>query len=270
MEDNKENSKTKLFKAVTVLAMLGAVLVGAMIITEVKGYRFIGGGVSATNTISVSGEGEVVAPPDIANVSFTVRESATKVSDAQDKVSVKTKSALSAVRKLGVSDKDIKTQNYSSYPKYEWQEGTVSCMAVGCPPSRPGKQVIIGYEVSQTVDVKVRDLEKVNTLVEELASAGVTEMYGPNFAIDNEDSLKAEARKIAIENARTKADVLARDLGVTLVRVVSFSEGGNYPIYTRSTMMSEKADFGVDSSTPEIPQGEEKIVSNVTVTYEIR
>ncbi|HBH71723.1 MAG: hypothetical protein UU88_C0006G0029 [Parcubacteria group bacterium GW2011_GWC1_42_11] len=270
MDDSKENSKTKLFKAVTVLAMLCAVLVGSMIITEVKGYRFIGGGVSATNTISVSGEGEVVAPPDIANVSFAVRESAAKVSDAQDKVTAKTRAALSAVRKLGVSDKDIKTQNYSSYPKYEWQEGTASCMELNCPPPRPGRQVIVGYEVSQTVDVKMRDLEKVNTLVEELASAGVTEMYGPNFAIDDEDALKAEARKLAIEMARSKAEVLARDLGVTLVRVVSFSEGGNYPIYARTTMMSEKADFGADSSMPEIPQGEEKIVSNVTVTYEIR
>ena len=119
-----EDSKTKLFKALTVFAMLGTVLVGAMVITEVKAYRFIGGGVAATNTISVSGEGEVFAAPDIANISFTVREEAKKVSDAQDKVTVKVKAALASVRKQGVADKDIKTQNYSSYPKYEWQEGT--------------------------------------------------------------------------------------------------------------------------------------------------
>ncbi len=271
MENSNENSKAKLFKSLTVLAMLGTVLMGAMVVSEIKGYRFIGGGVSITNTISVSGEGEVFAAPDIANISFTVRESAVKVADAQDKVTVKTKNALASVRKLGVADKDIQTQNYSSYPKYEWQEGTVSCMGLNCPPYRPGKQVIVGYEVSQAVTIKMRDLEKVNALVDGLATAGVTEMQGPNFAIDDEDGLKAEARKIAIDKARTKAEALASDLGVTLVRVVSFSEGGNYPIYSRTMSVSKDAGFGGESAPmPELPQGENKITSSVTVTYEIR
>lgn len=276
MEDMKslwpshETAVSKLFKALTVFAMLGTVLVGAMVITEIKAYRYIGGGVAATNTISVSGDGEVFAAPDIANISFTVREEAKKVSDAQDKVTAKVKVALADIRKLGVADKDIKTQNYSSYPKYEWQEGNVSCLGLNCPPYHPGKQVIVGYEVSQTVTIKVRDLEKVNALIDGLATAGVTEMQGPNFAIDKEDDLKAEARKQAIEKARTKAEVLARDLGVTLVRVVSFSEDGNYPIYAR-TMAADMGKGSAESfALPEIPQGEEKIISTVTVTYEIR
>ncbi|MEK7148294.1 MAG: SIMPL domain-containing protein [Patescibacteria group bacterium] len=269
MENSNEKSKANLFKALTVFALLGTVLVGAMVITEVKAYRFIGGGVSATNTISVEGTAEVFAAPDIANISFTIREEAAKVSDAQDKVAKKTKIALAGVRKLGVADKDIKTQNYSSYPKYEWREGTVTCQGLNCPPPRPGKQVIVGYEVSQSVSIKVRNLESVNALVDGLATAGVTEMQGPNFAIDDEDGLKAEARKQAIDKARAKAEVLAGDLGVTLVRIVSFSEGGNYPIYSRTMMSAEKSMLSSDS-LPEIPQGEEKITSNVTVTYEIR
>lgn len=266
-----EDSKTKFYKALTVLAMISAVLVIAKVVTEVRSYRFIGGGVSATNTISVSGDGEVFAAPDIANISFTVREEAKKVSDAQDKVTAKVKTALASVRKLGVADKDIKTQNYSSYPKYEWQEATVSCMGLNCPPPRPGKQVIVGYEVSQSVTVKVRNLESVNALVDALGAAGVTDMQGPNFAIDKEDDLKAEARKQAIDKARAKAETLARDLGVSLVRVVSFSEGGDYPIYARTMMITagaEKADSS--APMPELPQGEEKITSSVTVTYEIR
>lgn len=264
-----EDSKTKLYKALTVLAMLGVVFVGAKIVTEIKGYRFIGGGVAATNTIAVSGDGEILAAPDIATISFTVREEAKKVSDAQDKVSVKVKAALASVRAQGVADKDIKTQNYSSYPKYEWQEGAVSCAGLNCPPYRPGKQVIVGYEVSQSVTVTVRNLESVNALVEGLATAGVTEMQGPNFTIDKEDDLKAQARKQAIEKARAKAEILARDLGVTLVRIVSFSEGQNYPMY--ATMKSVGLGAAEAAApTPELPQGEQKITSNVTVTYEIR
>lgn len=264
-----EDSKTKLFKALGMFAIAGTILVVAMIITEVKAYRFIGGGVSATNTIAVSGEGEVFAAPDIANISFTVREESKKVAEAQDKVTTKMKAVLASVRKQGVVDKDIKTENYNSYPKYVWQEAKMSCMAIGCPPPQPGKQVITGYEVSQTVTLKVRNLESVNVLVDALATVGVTEMQGPNFAIDNEDSLKAEARKEAIEKARAKAEVLAGDLGVTLVRVVSFSEGGNYPMYYDRVMGlgSAKAE---SAPMPEIPKGENKITSSVTVTYEIR
>ncbi len=265
-----ENDKIKLYNALAVLAIVGSVLVVAMIVTEIKGYRFIGGGVSATNMISVSGESEVFATPDIANISFTVREEAQKVSDAQNKVSVKTKTVLAEIRKLGVADKDIKTQNYSSYPKYEWQEKTPTqiCASGYCPPS--GKQVIVGYEVTQQVNVTVRNLELVNGLVGVLAASDVTEMQGPNFAIDKEDDLKALARKEAIKKARAKAEVLASDLGVTLVRVVSFSEGQNYSMYGREMMMTANAISDVSAPVPELPQGETKITSSVTVTYEIR
>ncbi|MBI3634118.1 MAG: SIMPL domain-containing protein [Candidatus Yonathbacteria bacterium] len=264
-----ETHKIQLYRALTVLVLIGAVFAGTRIITEIKGYRFIGGGVSATNTISVSGEGEVLAVPDIATISFGVREEAKKVSDAQNKVSAKMKTTLTAVRKLGVPDKDIKTQNYNSYPKYEWQDGAVSCLSLNCPPPRPNKQVLTGYEVSQSVTITVRNLDLVNGLVDTLGTAGVTDMNGPNFAIDKQDELKTEARKQAIDKARAKAYVLARDLGVSLVRVVSFSEGQNYPIYAR-TMMAEGVGVSKDASTPELPQGEEKITSQVTVTYEIR
>ncbi len=265
-----EADKIKLYKALAVLAIVVAVLVVAMIATEIKSYRFIGGGVAATNIISVSGESEVLATPDIATISFTVREEAQKVSDAQNKVSVKIKATLAEITKLGIADKDIKTQNYSSYPKYEWQEKASNqiCAREYCPPS--GKQVIVGYEVTQQVNVTVRNLELVNGLVGALAVASVTEMQGPNFAIDKEDDLKALARKEAIKKARAKAEVLANDLGVTIVRVVSFSEGSNYPKYRREIMMTADASSDVSEPIPELPQGEQKITSSVTITYEIR
>lgn len=264
-----EDSKTKLFQSLTIVSLVGAVLLGAMIVSQVKGYRFIGGGVSASNTISVSGEGEVMAAPDIATISFSIQEEAKSVSDAQNKVSIKTKDVLASLKKVGIADKDIKTENYSSYPKYEWQAGTAVCLSTVCPPYRPGKQIIIGYEVSQSVAITVRNLDLVNNVVQALGQAQVSNMYGPNFAIDKEDELKAEARKQAIDKARAKAEVLARDLGVTLVRIVSFSEGGNYPI-----MYATKAvGMGAAESpapAPQLPQGEQKITSSVTVTYEIR
>ncbi len=264
-----EIDKIKLYKALTVFSIVGTILVTAMIVTEIKGYRFIGGGVSATNMISVSGEGEVFALPDMANISFSVRETSIKVADAQDKVNAKIKIALATVRKLEVPDKDIKTQNYSSYPKHEWQEGTFTCLAIGCPPPLPGKQVLVGYEVSQSVSITVRNIDSVAAIVEALGTAGVTDMQGPSFSIDKQDDLKAEARKQAIDKARARAEILARDLGVSLIRVVSFSEGENFPIYARGMMATAK-EGGDALSLPELPKGEEKITSSVTITYEIR
>lgn len=265
-----EQQKTQLYQVLTILVIATAILIGTKVITEIKGYRFIGGGVSATNTISVSGEGEVHASPDIATVSFSVRDEAKNVKDAQEKVNIKVKAALLAVRKLDIKDKDIKTENYSSYPKYEWQEAMVSCLGLNCPPPRPGKQVIVGYESSQSVTLTVRDLDIVSEVIDALGVAEVTDIQGPNFAIDTEDTLKAEARREAIVKARAKAEVLARDLGVTLVRVVSFSEGAEYPIYARTMMATKAESFDGIATPPELPQGQEKIISTVTVTYEIR
>lgn len=265
-----EQQKIKLYQALTILVTIGAALLGTKIITEIKGYRFIGGGVSATNTIAVSGEGEVYASPDIATVRFSVRYEAKNMKDAQDKVNMNMKTVLAAVRKIGISEDDIKTDNYSSYPKYEWQEGTVACLALNCPPPRPGKQVLVGYEVSQGVTLTIRNLDMVNDVVSALGTAGVTDMQGPNFAIDDEDDLRATARREAIEEARAKAEVLARDLGVTLVRVVSFSEGSAYPLYGRAMVAAKGESFDSAAVPPELPQGQEKITSQVTVTYEIR
>ena len=99
-------------------------------------------------------------------------------------------------------------------------------------------------------------------------------MSGLSFTIDDEDELRAEARADAIEDAEGKADELAAQLGVTLVRIVGFSEDGNgyYPApYLKREVMTMAADSAVGGAVaPELPMGENKIQSNVTITYEIR
>lgn len=265
-----ENEKIKLYKILSALAFVLIIFIGANIVTEIKGYRFIGGGVPATNTISVTGTGEISAAPDIATVSFSVQEESKKVKDAQSAVNTKIKEILSKISALDIPEKDVKTENYSSYPKYEFQQvPQIACMGYSCPPMPPAKQIITGYEVTQSVTITVRNLDLVSPVIEALGTAGVTNMNGPSFAIDKQDDLRAKARKEAIDKAREKAEVLAHDLGVNLVRVVSFSEGQNYPMYARA-MTSAKMDGGVAAPAPELPQGEQKITSDVTVTYEIQ
>jgi uncharacterized protein YggE len=96
-------------------------------------------------------------------------------------------------------------------------------------------------------------------------------MSGPNFTIDKEDVLKEQARKMAIDEAKEKAEKLSKDLGVKLVRIVSFSENnGGYgmPMYYDKEMSAVSS--AGRAPAPELPTGENKIISNVTITYEIR
>jgi len=265
-----ENSieKSRLLKATFVLVVLVSVFVVSKIISEVKSFRYIGGGAPAGNVMTFQGKGEVDAKPDIALVSFTIRENQKELKDAQDKATAKEKAALSFLEKSGVAKKDIKTENYNSYPKYEYGSPCYGYTGVPCRQAEPK---IIGYEVSENVSVKVRDLTKAGEIVKGIGAVGVSEISGPNFSIENEDELKAQARKIAIDEAKEKAKKLSRDLGVRLVRIVNFSEGGDYPLYYASKGVSlDSATASAGSPAPELPTGENKITSNVTITYEIR
>jgi uncharacterized protein YggE len=254
----------KIMRLVKIFIIVAILFVAAKTVAIVKGYKFIGGGVAPSTTISFDGTGEVSASPDIATISFTVTNSAKTVKEAQSVVTDKINKTLSFLKGAGVSDKDIKTTNYSSYPKYEYQQAAIPCPQSYCPP---GRQVLTGFEVSQSIEVTVRNIDNAGSIVEGLANAGVTDMQGPNFAIDKQDALKEQARKIAIDNAKQKAATLAADLGVRLVRIVNFSEGGtSFPIYGKAEFMSA----GSAAPAPSLPTGENKITSNVSITYEIR
>lgn len=256
--------------SIIAIAILFSLFLAAEVFSLVKEYKFIGSASAPQTIIDFSGTGEVFAAPDIAVMNLTEREEAKTVKQAQDVVTGKISKVLSFLKENGIADKDIKTNNYSSYPKYDYiYETDITCGSQTCPP-RPAKQIITGYEVSQNIEVKIRNIDNTNIVVDGLGKIGITEMNGPNFAIDKEDALKAEARRIAINDAKAKAVVLAKDLGVQLVRIVSFSESGDSPMYAyKSGAMAMTADVAA-APAPQLPTGENKLTSNVTITYEIR
>ncbi len=232
-----------------------------------KEYRYVGSGVTATNTITVSGEGEVFAVPDTATFSVTVQEEAKEVKDAQKIATEKSNDIFDYLKKEGIEEKDIQTTDYSVYPQYDYLQ--TACREGYCPG---GKQVLRGFQVSQTLTVKVRETEKAGDLLSGVGSLGASSVSGLSFAIDDQDALEAEAREEAITQARDKAEELAKQLGVSLVRIVGFSENGYYPptpyAYGRGGAVM---DMAMESkAAPEIPVGENKITSNVSVTYEIK
>ena len=262
-----------LYKVSLVFLVILSLFFAVKFLAELKSYGRMGS--SEANTITLSGHGEVTAVPDIANVYFSIRKTAKTGKEALASVAVIEKKALDFLKTKGVDEKDIKTENASVYPKYDYvrslcpqsEAGSASGMMYDCGGS---KQVLTGYEASESITVKVRNIDDAGAIMQGLGATGVSDLNGPNFAIDDEDNLKAEARKKAIDDAKQKAEVLAKDLGVSLGRIADFNEGGNYyPVmYGKATMMDSAV-----SSAPapaELPKGENTISSDVTITYEIR
>lgn len=220
-------------------------------------------------TISVSGEGEVLAKPDIGQFSFSVQAEGTDAVEAQNNSAEAINAILAYLEESGVDEKDVKTENYYLSPKYKYEERV--CPFGGyCPP---GERVIDGYEVSQNVSVKIRDLDTAGTLISGAGERGATNISSLQFTIDDESELQAEARAKAIADAKAKAETLAKDLGMKLDRIVGFYEGGNggYVQMEKATMAMDSAEEGFGGGiAPSLPTGENVIRSTVTITYELR
>jgi uncharacterized protein len=259
--------KKRLFNSIFIVLILLAVFLAALSINTIKEGGYIGSGVIASNVITVSGQGEVLAVPDTGTLSFSVVETGKTVGVAQDLAAKKVNAVIDAIKVLGVDEKDIKTEGYNSYPKYEYAQASI-CANGYCPPS---KQILTGYEVNQTVSIKIRKTADAGAILTKVGTLGVSNISSLDFIVDNSDALDAEARDKAISDAKSKAQVLAKSLGVRLGKVVNFSEGGRggEPIYYS---MAKDSVAGVASAptVPQLPTGQNKIVSNVSVTYEIK
>ena len=267
---DKNDAKKNLYGAMSLLLLILSVFFIIRIVDHLKNGH--PSRISDFNTITVYGTGEVQAVPDIAKVSFSITNTAETVELAQDAVTKIEADVLSALKSQGVEDKDIKTTSSSFYPKYEYRYDApqLECAGYGCPPN-PGRNVIVGYEVSERIEVKVRNTDSVGEIIQELGTLGVSSLSGPNFSIDDEDILKIDARRIAIEDAKEKAKVLSKDLGVRLGKVVSFNEGGGYyPISYAREEMAMAMDSSAMNAAPSLPKGENTISSSVTIIYEIK
>lgn len=270
MEDENKNGCCSwhgghrgLKKAATWAFAILAVFLLAKTVTEVQGFRYIGTDKPAQSTIYVSGKGEVFAIPDIATFSFSVTKESMKVSEAQKQAADESNAIIDFLKENGVAEKDIKTDGYNIYPRYEYPK-VVS--GVYYPN---GQRTLVAYVVSESFTVKARKIDEAGKLISGVGSLGATEVSGLTLSVDKEDDFKKEARDLAIEDAQKQAKSLARALGVKLVRVVNFSENNVYPIYySKGAALGMGGDMAAPA--PQLPAGETKIVSNVSITYEIR
>ncbi len=259
--EGEKNSMYGLFVVAGVSAALALVLfLIASTVNEVKEYKYIGKSPVYENGFPVVGKGEVFAVPDIGSFSFSIIEDGPNVGEAQRKATEKNNEIIKYLKDQGVEARDIKTSGYNISPKYEYVQST-------------GRQNLVGYEINQTITVKIRNTEMSGELLEGVGSRGVSNVSGLTFTVDDEDSLKREARALAIQDAKEQAVKLSADLGIRLGRITGYYEMENpiyYPAYgmggdvSKSSMMTEQA------LPPNIETGEQKITSQVTITYEMQ
>lgn len=246
------------------LAVLGSAFLLTKTFSEIDKMEYPQG---YPNTITIEGQGEAVSIPDVATFSFSVVESSESVSSAQKLASDVFNKIFDELKKSNIEEKDIKTLSYNVYPKYQWIQ--TECLSVfNCPG---GRNELIGYEVNQTVKIKIRDTQKAGDILSSIGDLGVSNISGLNFEIDDKSKVENEARQKAIENANQKAMALSKDLGIKLGDVMSFSES-NGPLYMDSAYPAYG--FGgaesLSKASPVLPSGENTTIKTVYISYEIK
>jgi uncharacterized protein len=235
-----------------VLIISGVVDIGK----KVKEARYIGQNLSR-NILTISETGEVQAKPDLVIINFSVVNEAKTATEAMDNNSKLMNDVAEAMKKAGIDAKDLKTLTFNISPRYEYPSDK---------EYYSGKRVLAGYDATNQLEVKIRDLSKIGVIIETATMAGANEVASLQMVIENKDSLKVQAREQAIIKAKARAQSMASDLEVKLGKVISFSE--NYYLPYEAMSYSGKA-MDASSIAPQIETGENKISASVVITYEI-
>lgn len=157
-------------------------------------------------------------PPDEASMTVGTQAKAPTATAAVAANKAKTERLLAAIRAAGVLERDIQTQGIQLQPDYRWDR----------TPSGQGKQTLIGYIASNSVQIKTRNIDKLTSLLDALTTAGADTVYGPNFGISDPAPLRREARVRAMARGQAEAAEYARNNGYNSVRLLSVEEGTSY------------------------------------------
>ena len=226
------------------------------------------------NAVTFQGQGKVSSVPDVAVVNFSVVTQGRTAEEAKNANSKKTQAITAYLEKHGVPSKDYKVTGYSLNPQYDYPQpiiyrgGEVSSMPV--PIKSPNVPTISSYQVYQSFELKIRNIDDASEIVDGLVRAGANDVNGLRFVIDDPASLKDQARKMAIEDAKRKAKELEETLGVRLGKLISFNEDmGGYPIPYYDYAMTKEG-YGGGGMPPSLPVGENEVVVNIMLTYQLR
>lgn len=240
----------------------------------------------SSDVFSMTGEGRVTIKPDVAVVNLGVEAEDKTVKEAQDKINQVMKAVTGEVKKIGIKEEDIKTENYNIYPTYDERRlilekeknrpippeplttGPVdNAVSIVSPPIiEPNKSKITGYRASTNISVKIKDTEKVNEVIDRASANGANQIGGVSFDVEDRSKAENEARIKAVEEARKKALEASKTAGIKLGKVVNYSEyfGPSYGFGGRAV------EVDATSYPTDIQEGSTEVVVNATLTYEVK
>lgn len=219
---------------------------------------------SSFRSFSVTGEGKVTAIPDIAQFTFSVITQGGKdIAALQKENTDKTNKAITFLKAQNIDAKDIKTTSYNLEPRYQYYDcDRIMGSVEPCPPPE-----IVGYTITQTVSVKIRDFTKIGTIFSGVVDNGANSVSSLSFTIDDPTAVENQARDEAIAQARGKAELVAKAGGFRVGRLISIEEGYQ-PFYGYGLGGGTKAESVVPA--PIIEPGSQEVTINVTLRYEIQ
>ncbi|MFN3311279.1 MAG: SIMPL domain-containing protein [Thermomonas sp.] len=205
--------------------------------------------------LSVSASAEASRTPDIATLSTGVVTQATDANAAMRENAQRMDRVMAALRAAGIAERDIQTSGINLNPQYKYVDGA--------PPA------ITGYQASNTVNVKVRDLARLGKVLDALVAQGANQINGPSFGIDKPDEALQEARIAAVRKAQAMARTYADALGMRVLRVVSLSEGGAAPPRPLPVMRVAAAPMAMMEKDTAVAMGESSVSVSVEMVFEL-
>lgn len=207
-------------------------------------------------TITVIGEAKSVQKNQIASFNAGVDSVQSDKDKAIKEVNTKVAELIKAVKSFGIDEKDIKTQNLSIYQQEE------SYYEDGAERTRKGQ-----WRVNNTVEIKLREVDKASELTTLLTSSGATQVYGPNFSFEDTSEAEKDLFEGAMKDAKEKAEMLAKVSGRKIGSVVNIVEGGNY---SNSPLYAVKSLDGMGGGGAPIEVGSGTVSQSLTVVFELK
>ncbi len=208
----------------------------------------------AGTRLDISATGTVSRVPDLAIISAGVVTKSVTATGAIADNAARMERVRAALKRAGIADKDIQTSSISLNPDYRYENNQAP--------------VLTGYQASNNVSVKFRDIRNSGKILDALVAEGANQINGPSLTIDKPETAYDEARVKAIAAGRARAELYARALGMRVMRLVSVSEGGgNYPRPPMPMAVMAKAERGADTS---IDPGSQDLEVTLAMSFDLQ
>lgn len=206
-------------------------------------------------TLSVTGQGEALAAPDMAIVTIGVETDGKTAADALRANSTAMSATIDKLKSMDIEARDIQTAGINVNPRYNYENNR-------------REPEVIGFRASNSVRVRLRDLDKAGAVIDEAVSSGANSLGGVSFTFADPDPLYEAARRDAVADAIARATLLADAAGVELGPILTIRDG-RAATPRNDTIVVRASRAEADFSAP-IEAGESSVRANVTLIYEIK